>query len=243
MCDRAAVVVCQPPQVGICVKIRILGGQGFIERQKDIGAVIEHNTRQASDAERATKSEDPIGYAQPASGGAPREQARSDPGPRNARDEHPEEAITTWDGSKFASGGVGLEMSVEKTGPLHPTSVSRDAHADSHGQNDPTRSIATGLLGSRITRDEPPCRSPSHPRKEASCATAIAGAPPHRPRHAAQRSEKQDGQKQIVRQAASAFDTHSAEANCLGANEANSFPTQYIITASCLHAWCPNYLP
>src|ERR1051326_4827667 len=115
MCDRAAVVVCQPAQVGICVKIRILGGQGFIERQKDIGALIEQNTRQASDAERAAKSEDPIGYAQPVSGRAPGEQARSDPGPRNARDEHPEEAITTWDGSKFASGGVGLEMSVEKT--------------------------------------------------------------------------------------------------------------------------------
>src|ERR1043166_5319732 len=121
MCDRAAVVVCQPAQVGICVKIRILGGQGFIERQKDVGALIEQNTRQASDAERASKSEDPIGYAQPASGGAPREQARSDPGPRNARDKHPEKAVSTWDGSKFTSRGVGLQMSVEKTGPLHPT--------------------------------------------------------------------------------------------------------------------------
>src|SRR5207249_2981338 len=125
-----------------------LRGQGFIERQEDFRTLSEQNTCEPGDAKGARKPEDPTCDAQPASGSAPREQARSDSGPRNPRDKQPEKAVSPPDGSKFASGGVGLQMSVEKTGPLHPTSASRDAHANSHGQNDPTRRIATGLLSS-----------------------------------------------------------------------------------------------
>src|SRR5438067_188639 len=104
-------------------------------------------------------------------------------------------------------------MPIEETGPLHPTSASRDADANSHSKNNPPGSIAAGLLSRRIARNEPPGRAPSDSGKKTTRRGAIPGATAHCPSHAAQSSEQKRGEEQVVGQAASAFEAHEVETN------------------------------
>jgi hypothetical protein len=54
---------------------------------------------------------------------------------------------------------------IPKRRPLHPATVTGNAESDSHGENDPTGGIATGLFALGFTRNEPPRGTQRHTRK------------------------------------------------------------------------------
>ena len=141
---------------------------------------------------------------------APGQQAGPQPGPGHARNEEPKETVGPGYRHTLPKGVVGLEMAVEETGPLHPAAVAGDANAHRKGQDDPARSVWTGLPGARFAGNEPPGGPPGHPGKDAAVHSPEAGASAHGPGHRPQGGKKQRGQEEVMRQVPLVFAAHFA---------------------------------
>src|SRR5258707_571642 len=128
MPDSGAVIVREPAQVGVGLKIQVLCFEARVERHEIFRKMIKEIKGQVGTAKAATQTEGPLPRAHGPLRSAPGKQARADARPRNASDEEPDETVATRDGDPFPSRGVGLQMAIKKARLLHPASSARQTY-------------------------------------------------------------------------------------------------------------------
>src|SRR6185436_1045110 len=145
MPDRGTVIVREPAQVGIGLKIQVLRLEVCVERHEIFRKMIEEVKGQVGSAKTASQTEHPLPGANGPFRSAPGKQARADASPRDASDEEPDKTVDPRDGDPFPRSRVGLQMAIKKARPLHPTPSTRQADADRERKDDPTGSVRTRL--------------------------------------------------------------------------------------------------
>ena len=89
MPDGGAVVVGEPAQVGVGLKIHVLRLEAFVERHEVFRKMIEEVQGQVGSTKPAPEPKRPLTGAHGAFRAAPGQQARADAGPGHAGDEEP----------------------------------------------------------------------------------------------------------------------------------------------------------